>query len=151
MLQNGIFPNSYTFVSSLCSNGVCVKFGLKCHGQAIKNGVDYVLQVENSLIHFNGFYGFVDVVKSLFSDMFVRDLVSWNSMVDAFVKIGDLSNAHKLFDLMPHKNVISWNVLISGYLIGGNPGCVLKLFREMSGLRFKGNDTTVVCVVAACG
>ncbi|KAK1369829.1 Pentatricopeptide repeat-containing protein [Heracleum sosnowskyi] len=153
MLQNGIFPNSYTFVSLFQASVQmgCLKIGLKCHGQAIKNGVDCVLQVENSLIHMYGFYGFIDVAKRLFDDMFVRDLVSWNSLVDAFVKVSDLSNAHALFDLMPHKNVISWNVLISGYLSGGNPGCVLKLFREMSGLRFKGNDTTMVSVVTACG
>lgn len=153
MLKNYILPNSFTFVSLLkaCVQMGCVQVGLKCHGQAVKNGVDCVLQVENSLIHMYGCYGCIDVAKRLFVEMFVRDLVSWNSMINAFVKVGDLSDAHKLFDLMPHKNVISWNVLISGYLSGGNPGWGLKLFREMLGLRFKGNDTTMVSVVTACG
>ncbi|KAL8135840.1 pentatricopeptide repeat-containing protein At3g51320-like [Apium graveolens] len=153
MLKNGVFSNSYTFVSlfKACVQMGCVEIGLKCHGQAVKNGVDWVLQVENCLIHMYGCFGLIDVAKRLFVKMFVRDLVSWNSMVDAFVKVGDLSSAHKLFDCMPYKNVISWNVLISGYLSGGNPGCGLKLFREMAVLRFKGNDTTIVSVVTACG
>ncbi|KAL8127444.1 pentatricopeptide repeat-containing protein At3g51320-like [Apium graveolens] len=153
MLKNGVLPNSYTFVSlfKACVQMGCVEIGLKCHGQAVKIGVDWVLQVENCLIHMYGCFGLIDVAKRLFVEMFARDLVSWNSMVDAFVKVCDLSSAHKLFDCMPHKNVISWNVLISGYLSGGNPGCGLKLFREMVVLRFKGNDTTMVSVVTACG
>ncbi|WOG81750.1 hypothetical protein DCAR_0100901 [Daucus carota subsp. sativus] len=153
MLKYQFLPNSYTFVSlfKACVQMGSVNVGLKCHGQAIKNGVQCVLQVENSLIHMYGCYGLIDVAKRLFGEMFVRDVVSWNTLVDAFVRVGDLSAAHELFDLMPHKNVISWNVLISGYLSGGNPGCGLKLFREMAGFKIKGNDTTMVSVVTACG
>lgn len=39
--------------------------------------------------------------------MLVRDLVSWNSIVAAFSKVGNLSNAHNLFDTMPERNVLS--------------------------------------------
>ncbi|GJW64167.1 retrovirus-related pol polyprotein from transposon TNT 1-94 [Tanacetum coccineum] len=49
------------------------------------------------------------------------------------------------------RNVVSWNVLMTGNLDGGSLGNVLKLFREMVGEGGKGNDTTVVSVVIACG
>nr|POE59510.1 pentatricopeptide repeat-containing protein [Quercus suber] len=52
-LRNGFLPNSYTFVPLVgsCAKMGCVKSGLECHGQAIKNGVDCVVPVQNSLIH----------------------------------------------------------------------------------------------------
>lgn len=152
-LKIGFFANSYTFVSliSACSKMACVDNGSMCHGQAVKNGVDFVLPVENSLVHMYGSCGDVEVARVMFDGMVSRDLVSWNSMIDGYVKVGDLSGAHKLFDVMPERNLVTWNCLISGFLNGRNPGYALKLFREMGRLRIRGNARTMVCAVTACG
>ncbi|PWA56500.1 pentatricopeptide repeat protein [Artemisia annua] len=42
----------------------------------------------------------------VFGGMCVRDLVSWNSMVDGYVKVGDLGRAHRVFDEMGERNVV---------------------------------------------
>ncbi|KAK7252987.1 hypothetical protein RIF29_37333 [Crotalaria pallida] len=152
-LQNPFFPNSYTFVPLIasCAKMGCVQSGQKCHAQALKNGFDSVLPVQNSLIHMYGSCGNIELARVVFDTMVVRDLVSWNSIIDGYVTVGDLSGAHLLFDVMPHRNVVTWNVMISGFLKGRNPGYALKLFRQMGKLGLKGNARTLVCVITACG
>ncbi|XP_059623439.1 pentatricopeptide repeat-containing protein At3g51320 [Cornus florida] len=153
MLRNGFFPNSFTFppLISSCAKMGCSKSGRKCHGQAVKNGVDGVLPVQNSLIHLYACCGLIDVAWQVFEEMPDRDLVSWNSIIDGFAKFGNMDAAHKLFDVMSKKNMISWNVMITGYLNAGNPGCGLKLFREMVKTGLRGSDTTIVSLLTACG
>ncbi|KAK2973678.1 hypothetical protein RJ640_022135 [Escallonia rubra] len=153
MLQNGLFPNGYTYspLISACAKTECLGLGQKCHGQAVKNGVDSVLPVQNSLVNMYACCGVIEVATKVFVEMPVRDLVSWNSIVNAFVKFGDLHVAHCLFDAMLYKNVVSWNVMLVGYLNGGNPGSGLKLFRKMACMGIRGNDTTMVTVLTACG
>ncbi|KAK9284820.1 hypothetical protein L1049_023997 [Liquidambar formosana] len=153
MLRNGFLPNSFTFppLFSSCVESGCCKSGQKCHGQAIKNGVDGVLPVQNSLIHMYGCFKLIDISRQMFDGMSDRDVVSWNSIVDGYVKFGDLGIAHKMFDVMPDRNVVSWNIMIGGYLKVGNPGCGLKLFREMMKTGLRGSDTTMVCAITACG
>lgn len=149
----GVFPNSFTFppLIGCCAKVGCAQTGEMCHGQAIKNGFDTVLQIQNSLIHMYACCGLIDFAVDVFDAMLERDMVSWNSIVGAFVKVGDLGAAQKLFDVMPDRNVVSWNVVMTGYLDGNNPGCVLKLFRKMVKRGLSGNDTTMVNVLAACG
>lgn len=152
-LKNGFFFNSHTFVPLIgsCSKMACIKSGEKCHGQAVKNGVDFVLQVQNSLIHMYGVCGNVEFARKVFDEMSIRDLVSWNSIVDVYARFDSLDIAHRMFDVIPKRNIASWNVMISGYLKGGMPGCVLKLFRQMMNLGFTGNSITMVNVLTACG
>ncbi|KAJ0039741.1 hypothetical protein Pint_28508 [Pistacia integerrima] len=155
--SNSIFPNqaSYSFVPLL---GSCLKMGCSgrgemCHGLAasVKNGVDFVLPVQNCLIHMYGCFGVIDYAAKVFAEMSQRDLISWNSLVDGCVRVGNLRAAHQLFDAMTERNVVSWNIMIGGYSKSGNPGCSLKLFREMVKSGFRGSDTTMVSVLTACG
>lgn len=153
MLKNGFMPNSFTFppLVSSCAESGCYNLGEKTHGQAIKNGVDNALQVQNSLIHMYGCCGLIDAAKKMFDQMPHKDLVSWNSIITGYVRCEDLGIAHMLFDEMAQKNVVTWNVLISGYLKGKNPGCGLKLFREMMNKGYGGSHTTMASVITACG
>ncbi|XP_022853368.1 pentatricopeptide repeat-containing protein At3g51320 [Olea europaea var. sylvestris] len=154
MLQRGnLFPNSFTYppLFSACAKMGCLSLGQKCHGQALKFGVDGVLPVQNSLIHLYACCGHMGIAEKVYVEMPVRDLVSWNTIVDGFAKVGEMGRAHHVFDAMPERNVVSWNVMITGYLNFGNPGNALKLFREMARIRFSCNDTTLVSVLTACG
>ncbi|TKY70309.1 Pentatricopeptide repeat-containing protein [Spatholobus suberectus] len=152
-LMRGFFPNSYTFVPLVgsCAKMGCIDYGRKCHAQATKNGVDSVLQVQNSLIHMYACCRGIQDARVLFDGMLSRDLVSWNSIVDGYMTVGELNAAHQLFGEMPERNLVTWNVMISGYLKGRNPGYAMKLFREMGRLGLRGNARTMVCVATACG
>ncbi|XP_027361716.1 pentatricopeptide repeat-containing protein At3g51320 [Abrus precatorius] len=152
-LRNGFFPNSYTFVPLVgsCAKMGCIDYGGECHAQVIKNGVDSVLPVQNSLIHMYACCGVIRVARVIFDSMLTRDLVSWNSIVDGYMVAAELSDAHQLFGVMPERNLITWNVMISGYLKARNPGYAMKLFREMCRMGLRGNARTMVCVATACG
>ncbi|KAJ9146933.1 hypothetical protein P3X46_029146 [Hevea brasiliensis] len=153
MLQIGFSPNSYTYVSLIgsCAKIGCAQSGQKCHGQALINGVDRILPVQNSLIHFYSCCGLVEFARKVFDEMTQRDSVSWNSIINLYAGIGELGVAHDIFDVMIERNVISWNTMINGYLKGNNPGCALMLFRKMMNSGLRGNDRTIVGVLSACG
>ncbi|GLT74134.1 hypothetical protein SLA2020_459500 [Shorea laevis] len=152
MLGDGFVPNSFTFVPlfGCCAKMGCIESAKKCHGQAVKNGVDFELTVQNSLIRMYGCCGVNEFAKKLFVEMSQRDVFSWNSILDASVKNGDLVMAHKLFDAMPERSMVSWNIMIVGYLKGGNPGCALKLFRRMAKMGIRGNESTMAAILSAC-
>ncbi|KAI5684006.1 hypothetical protein M9H77_05234 [Catharanthus roseus] len=153
MLKDGFFPNSFSFppLLSACSRMGSLNLGRQCHGQAVKNGVDIVLPVQNSLIHFYACVGLMDSTMQVLDEISVKDVVSWNSVIGGLAKAGELGLAHKLFDGMPDRNVISWNIMITGYLNARKPGNGIKLFREMVMLGFRGNCTTIVNLLTACG
>ncbi|MCD9642811.1 hypothetical protein HAX54_029830 [Datura stramonium] len=151
-LKNGFFPNSFTFppLMSACAKMCRLDLGQKCHGQVVKNGVDGVLHVQNSLMHFYSCCGFIGLARQVFDEMPQRDVVSWNSIVNGYVKVGELVVAQQLFDAMPHRNLVGWNVMMTGYLNSNNPGKCLKLFRKMARRGLKGNDATIVIALTAC-
>ena len=62
---------------------------------------------------------------------FHYDTFLCNTLVNAYVRAGDLVLANKLFDEMPDRNSYSWAALISGYIQNGmfSDGC--GMFREM--------------------
>lgn len=152
-LKDGIFPNSFSFppLLSACSKMGSLILGEQCHGQAVKNGFDSVLEVQNSLLHLYTSFGDKDATRQVLDEMPEKNVVSWNSIISWLAKAGELVAAHKLFDTMPERNIISWNILMTGYLDSGRPGNVIKLFREMVKLCLKGNDITLVNVLTACG
>ncbi|MCD7446965.1 hypothetical protein HAX54_020743 [Datura stramonium] len=79
-----------------------------------------------------------------------RDVVSWNSIVNGYVKVGEIVVAQQLFDAMPQRNLVGWNVMMTGYLNSHNPGKCLKLFREMTQRGLNGKDATIVIALTAC-
>ncbi|XP_030535792.1 pentatricopeptide repeat-containing protein At3g51320 [Rhodamnia argentea] len=154
MLRRGDFvPNSYTYVPLLgcCAKIGCAGTGKKLHGQAVKNGVDGVLPVQNSLIHMYGSCGVIEIAQMLFDEMQLRDSVSWNATLYMYVRTGDLVSARDIFVEMPEKNVAAYNILIVGYVKGGNPGAGLKLFRNMMSKGVGASNRTMAGAVMACG
>ncbi|KAI3964757.1 hypothetical protein MKW92_017609 [Papaver armeniacum] len=60
------------------------------------------------------------------SDSFVQ-----SSLIDMYVKCGEIKDAHMLFDRMGHRDVVSWSVLVAGYARQGYVDEAKKLFNEM--------------------
>ncbi|KAK9131622.1 hypothetical protein Scep_011150 [Stephania cephalantha] len=62
---------------------------------------------------------------------FERDLYVGSSLVNAYVKCGELGLARQLFDEMPVRDVSSWNALVSGCMRSGMVGLGEELFWRM--------------------
>lgn len=60
------------------------------------------------------------------SDVFIG-----TAIVAAYSKCGVVSDARKLFDVMPERNVVTWNAMIGGYLRNGDTESASLAFEEM--------------------
>lgn len=59
------------------------------------------------------------------------DMYVGTSLIDMYVKCGELMDAHKLFDKMTVRDIASWNALIAGYMREGEINVAEDLFRTM--------------------
>ncbi|BBG96228.1 Pentatricopeptide repeat superfamily protein [Prunus dulcis] len=78
-----------------------------------------------------------------------RDVVTWNSMLTAFVRDEQIGAAEKLFEEMPERDVISWSTMISGYLQNGRLEEGLECFKQMREKGMRLNEATLVSVLSA--
>jgi pentatricopeptide repeat protein len=62
---------------------------------------------------------------------FVFDSVLMNTLLDMYVKCGNLSDARNVFDEILCKNETTWNTIISGYCKGGLMEEAVHLFHQM--------------------
>ena len=54
-----------------------------------------------------------------------------NRLLQMYVRCGSVSDAHALFEEMPHRNCFSWNTMIEGYMKLGDCVKSLELFKSM--------------------
>ncbi|KAE8686467.1 Pentatricopeptide repeat-containing protein [Hibiscus syriacus] len=60
-----------------------------------------------------------------------KDVISGNSVVDMYGKLGDINSARAVFDAQPVKDVVSWNTLITGYAQNGLASEAIEAFDLM--------------------
>ncbi|THG00559.1 hypothetical protein TEA_023086 [Camellia sinensis var. sinensis] len=102
MIAFGTQLNAITLVSILpaCAGLEFLNLGKLVHGCAVKLGVDSDISLINTLIALYGKCGIVDTARSLFDQMPVRSLVSWNAMIAAYGQTNADRFAIKLFRRM---------------------------------------------------
>ncbi|KAM7251263.1 hypothetical protein ACFE04_023146 [Oxalis oulophora] len=122
MLELGINPTKYTFPAVLKA---CSSL------QAIDEGKE---------IH--------DHVKrlGLSSDIYIC-----TSLVDFYVKCGDLVEASKVFDSMRVRDVVAWNAMISGYSLHGVYEDTIGLLVGMQKVGMSPNSSTIVSMLPTVG
>uniref|UniRef100_A0A7C9AMA6 Uncharacterized protein n=1 Tax=Opuntia streptacantha TaxID=393608 RepID=A0A7C9AMA6_OPUST len=59
------------------------------------------------------------------------DLVTWNSVMDAYCRMGLCDEAVRVFRQILQPNIISWTTLISGFSRNGDYEASLQIFRNM--------------------
>ena len=146
MRKTGMNGDSFT-ISSVLS---CSAVGM--HAHAVKTGLEFELTVGNSLISFYTNIGnSLEEGRKVFDQMYVRDLLTWNGMIRAFMVYGKVESAIRVFSLSPLKNGISYNILLSGFLHNGEPLSALKVFLEMVEGGIEISDFTLVTAITASG
>ncbi|KAF2313035.1 hypothetical protein GH714_008842 [Hevea brasiliensis] len=88
--------------------------------------------VQTALINMYGTLHHIADACKVFAKMPVKDLVAWNSMLDAHASNGQMEDAIHLFNLMPLKDQSSFNIMISGYSSCGEALSARSIFDKMT-------------------
>ncbi|KAL1321938.1 hypothetical protein HN51_066839 [Arachis hypogaea] len=86
----------------------------------------------------------------LYKTGFSSDVFLSNTLVNIYVRIGNLFCARKLFAEMPQRNTVSWSCLISGYAQNGMPDDACILFKEMISAGLMPNHYAIGSALQAC-
>ncbi|KAL1539861.1 pentatricopeptide repeat-containing protein, chloroplastic-like protein [Salvia divinorum] len=111
-------PNKFTypFVIKALAKLRDLELGKGIHGMAIKEGFSSDLYVGNCLIHFYAKCGCLDLASRVFSNMPVRDVISWNSIIDGLANSGREDEAMEIFRTMDEEGVRPNDVTMVGVL-----------------------------------
>ncbi|PON49396.1 DYW domain containing protein [Trema orientale] len=111
-------PNKFTypFVVKAASELKASLVGRGFHGMVIKSSLGSDVFILNSLIHFYGSCGDLDLAYRVFLNIPKKDVVSWNSMITAFVQGNCAEEAFDLFRAMEVENMKPNDVTMVGVL-----------------------------------
>lgn len=101
MLRGGgsSLPDNYTYPLLLkaCARLLCKRTGLGILGHVLHLGFDLDVYVRNALIHMLVSCKELLAARQVFDGSPVRDLVSWNSLINGYVRSGRAFEALKLY------------------------------------------------------
>lgn len=130
-------PNDETFISLAyaCAGIGFPHLGMQLHAHLIINCWDYDDydgRLFKSLIHMYSMFGFMDFAWYIFfRNSMSYNTQSCNSMINGYIRIGQLEKAQSLFDTIPVRDKISWTSMINGYFNVGQIAKACYLFNNM--------------------
>ncbi|XP_020588980.1 pentatricopeptide repeat-containing protein At2g36980, mitochondrial-like [Phalaenopsis equestris] len=125
-------------------------FGQMIHSLIIKNGWCCTVEVSNSLLSFfSKFSCHLDAFR-IFNSMETRSQVSWNTMIDAQMKLGNIEEALNLFHAAPETNFVSWTSMIAGFARNWHGEEALLYFVNMQRNLHLPDQFTLGAVLHAC-
>ncbi|XP_024317926.1 pentatricopeptide repeat-containing protein At4g20770 [Brachypodium distachyon] len=136
MLREGLVPTHFTLASvlSACGAVAALDDGRRCHGLAVKVGLDENLFVENALLGMYTKCGGVEDAVRLFDGMASPNEVSFTAMMGGLVQAGSVDDALRLFARMCRSGVRVDPVAVSSVLGSCAQACasefdVVRAFR----------------------
>ena len=95
MLRAGVSPDylTYPFLVKASSRLLKWELGVAVHAHVMKTGFESDKFIQNSLIHMYASCGDIVYARKVFDGMLIRNLVSWNAMLDGHAKCGDMISA----------------------------------------------------------
>ncbi|KAK3404981.1 putative pentatricopeptide repeat-containing protein At3g08820 isoform X1 [Eucalyptus grandis] len=72
------------------------------------------------------------------------------SLLDMYVKCGNMEKARYLFDTMPEKDVVPWSIMVQGYASHGLPREALSIFFQMQRENLMPDCYVMVGLLNAC-
>lgn len=150
--SSALKPDNFTLSSilSACANLENLKFGKQIHAHIIRNDMHVTEMVINALISMyakSGGIEFSQRIVELTSTSRIN-VIAFTSLLDGYVKIGDVKPARGIFDSMKGLDVVAWTAMIVGYVQNGLISNALELFRSMIGEGPKPNSYTVAAILS---
>ncbi|KAK9284220.1 hypothetical protein L1049_023389 [Liquidambar formosana] len=102
LVGSGLSPNEFTlpFVLKACACKLLYWEAVVVHGQAIRLGIGSQVCVQNAVINVFVVCGLVRHARQMFDDICDKTLVSWNSMIGGYSRMGCCKEAFLLFQEM---------------------------------------------------
>ncbi|KAF8397563.1 hypothetical protein HHK36_016483 [Tetracentron sinense] len=116
--EEGKQPDSITIVTILpaCADIGSLTIGKAVHSYVIRAGFGSLVNITTALVNMYSKCGLVGTARLIFDRMRVRNVVSWNSMIDGYTQSGDSEEAMEIFKKMLDVGVEPTNVTIMGAL-----------------------------------
>lgn len=155
MRLSGVNPNSITYLTLIvaCSDSPFKVLSIyaSIHALVCKLGLDKTdVIIGTALVRMYAKLGRVNLARLVFDHMDFRNLNSWNTMLDGYMRNGNDKCAIKLFDEMPERDAISWTAMINGFVKKGRFEEALELFRDMQRSDVEPDYVTIIAVLTAC-
>ncbi|KAK1409092.1 hypothetical protein QVD17_35617 [Tagetes erecta] len=98
--QGDVLPNHFTYSSLLkaCGSLSDIQIGKQIHNHAVKSGLVSVNCVGNSLISMYARSGSMEDAQKAFEILLEKNLISYNAIVDGYVKNTSSDEAFKMFN-----------------------------------------------------
>lgn len=123
MQNENMRPNLVTLVSVLpsCAELSFVKLGKSMHCFAIKDGIETDISLGTAIVSMYARCGMFASALAVFSRMPLKEIVTWNALINGYAQIGDPCEAIRMFSELK----ISGFHPDSGTIVGVLPACAL--------------------------
>lgn len=155
MVNAGIEPDETTWVTVISA---CSSRGNPCLAASLvrtlhQKRIQLNCFVRTALLDMYAKCGSIGAARRIFDELGAyRNSVTWNAMISAYTRVGNLDSARELFNTMPGRNVVTWNSMIAGYAQNGQSAMAIELFKEMiTAKKLTPDEVTMVSVISACG
>jgi pentatricopeptide repeat protein len=118
MCEENLKPSFITIVSVLPAVSALrlISVGKEIHGYAMRSGFDSLVNISTALVDMYAKCGSLETARQLFDGMLERNVVSWNSMIDAYVQNENPKEAMLIFQKMLDEGVKPTDVSVMGAL-----------------------------------
>ncbi|KAG5386667.1 hypothetical protein IGI04_038137 [Brassica rapa subsp. trilocularis] len=118
MCEENLKPSFITVVSVLPAVSALglIRIGKEIHGYAMRAGFDSLVNVSTALVDMYAKCGSLNTARRIFDGMLEKNVVSWNSMIDAYVQNENPKEAMVVFQKMLDEGVKPTDVSIMGAL-----------------------------------
>ncbi|XP_011624174.2 pentatricopeptide repeat-containing protein At5g59600 [Amborella trichopoda] len=137
MMASGIPPNSATVSAILpaCNGPFGIHRGLGIHGYSVVTGHYSDVCVGSALLNMYAKCGYVEESYKVFEEIINKNVVAWNSMIQAFGAHGRGLEAVALFNRMPTEGLVpdhvTWTTVLTACSRAGLLAEGHRLFKEM--------------------
>ncbi|XP_078442320.1 pentatricopeptide (PPR) repeat-containing protein isoform X2 [Wolffia australiana] len=130
-------------------SGAAESAGRSVHAAAIKSRSQSAYLMNNLINLYSRSSSPADAHR-LFSDMPIKNIFSWNTLLSAEIRRAGLQYALNLFEKMPIRDSVSWTIIISGY---SRAGCLREASRTFSNMirdRISPSEFTFTNLLSCC-
>ncbi|KAK7270583.1 hypothetical protein RIF29_23825 [Crotalaria pallida] len=151
--SSSLDPDKFTLGSilSACANLENLKLGKQIHAHIVKADIDISSgAVRNALISMYAKSGAVEIAQRVvqLTGTSSINVIAFTSLLDGYVKIGDINTAREIFDSLKCRDVVAWTAMIVGCAQNGLISDALEIFRLMIREGPKPNSYTLAAVLS---